>query len=150
MQREINPPEEIIKRLLFVLYLFVSIVFVIAGLLAAVQQRVDYLRIALLAGGIAISLHVTGKRYLDFERLSGSFPYGAEILDHDLELYQEVKKILADAASVDGDWQQRQKLRTRLVSLLEANPQLWQEFEREIYEVFPALQDWIGKSIVGR
>ena len=146
MHREINSPDEIFRRLLFVLYLAVIVVFLVAGLLGVLQQRYDYLELAFLGGSAAVLLRYYGKRHFEFDRLSDSFPYGADEDALDPELSQEVKRLLAEASLVKDDWQHRQKLRQRLTSLLDQNPGLWNEFRQEIGAVFPALADWVGKT----
>lgn len=145
MHREINPPDEIVRRLFFVLYLFLLVFLFVSTLLGLVQQRYDYLRLAFPGGVAAVVLHRYGKRYLEFGRLAGSFPHGA---DEDMpapELCREVARILSEASRDGVDWQHRQQLRQRLISLLEENPGLWQWFRGEIAAVFPALAGWVGK-----
>ncbi|MDH3393950.1 MAG: hypothetical protein OEL66_08080, partial [Desulfobulbaceae bacterium] len=128
MQREINPPDEIVRRLCFVLYIFALVFLFVSSLLGLVQQRYDYLRMAFLGGAVAVVLRSYGKRHLEFDRLAGSFPYGVEEDALHPELCQEVTDILADASRSGVDWPQRQELRQRLLAILEQNPELWQWF----------------------
>jgi len=146
MHREINPPEEIVRRLFFVLYLVLVVIFLITVLLGMVQHRFDYLRLAMLAGVTALFLHLYGKRRLDFGRLGATFPDGGNAGSSDHDLCREAESLLLQASRVDGDWQQRQEVRRQLLSLLDRHPELWQQFQREIGAVFPALAEWAGKG----
>lgn len=145
MQREINPPDEIIRRLFFVLYLFMMVFLFVVGLLGLVQQRYDYLQLACLGGAAAFALRRYGKRHLDFDRLAESFPHGIED-GPDRQICRQVSEILAEASRREVDWQQRQQLRQKLIALMEENPETWPWFQRDVAEVFPALSDWLGKK----
>ena len=146
MHREINPPAEILRRLSFVVYLAVIVFFLVTCLLGLVQKRFDYLQFALLGGIAAFLLRFYGKRYLEFDRLAGSFLQGEELNGTDMEVWHEVKRLLAEASTIEDDWQYRQSLRQKLLALLARHPELWQEFHLEIAAVFPALEEWAGKS----
>lgn len=146
MHREINTPDEIIRRLFFVFYLLVVVVFLIATLLGLLQRRYDYLLLAFAGGMVVIVIRRFGKRYLEFERLATSFPCGGEEDAPPPELCREVAQLLAEASSVAEDWQHRQVIRKRLILLLDQNPELWQWFRQEIAAVFPALAHWAGKG----
>ncbi|MFC1512858.1 hypothetical protein ACFL5J_00230 [Thermodesulfobacteriota bacterium] len=151
MHREINPPEEIFRRLLFVLYLAVIVVFLVGVLLSLVQQRFDYLLFILPAGAAAVLLRVHGKKRFHFDRLAASFPHG--IAEQDVpgsELCDEVAKLLAAASRIEKDWPQRQQLRNRLLTLLDQHPGLWQKFGKEITAVFPVLGQWTGNNRGGQ
>ena len=90
-----------------------------------------------------------GKRFLEFERLAGSFPYGVDEDTPAPELCRKIEHLLAEASRIEEDWQHRQELRKRLLSLLEKNPELWKWFRQDIAAVFPALADWAGKENAG-
>jgi len=146
MHHEINPPDEILRRLIFVLYLVMVVIFLVAALLALVQQRYDYLQLSFLGVIVAVGLRHYGVKHLEFNRLAVSFPCGAEQDCSDSVLSREIKSLLAEASQVKDDWPKRQQLRQRLAYLLDKNPDLWLEFRGEIDEVFPALAHWKGKA----
>ncbi|MDH4321379.1 MAG: hypothetical protein OEV73_07750 [Desulfobulbaceae bacterium] len=62
MHREINPPDEIARRLFFVLYLALVVIFLIMFLIGLVQRRFDYLRFTMLAGTVAFVVYRFGGR----------------------------------------------------------------------------------------
>ncbi len=146
MYREINPPDEIVKRLLFVLYLALVVVSLVMFLIGLVQRRFDYLRLSMLAGAAAFVMSRFGGRRLDFDRLAASFPHGEEMQRPDGELRLVVESLLAEATDAAGNWQMRQGVRKRLLAMLEKHPELWQEFSSEIDAVFPALGEWVGRG----
>ncbi|MDH4321378.1 MAG: hypothetical protein OEV73_07745 [Desulfobulbaceae bacterium] len=83
---------------------------------------------------------------MDFDRLAASFSYGEDMQKPGDELRLAVANLLAEASGADGNWQIRQGVRKRLLSILESHPELWQEFSREIDGVFPAVGEWGGRG----
>jgi len=143
--REINSPDEIVRRLLYVVYLGLVVVALVAGVLGVAQHRLDYLGLMLLAGVTALVFRAYGRRRFDFVRLANSFPYGSrDEFDLPAELLAAVEELLAAGAGCGNDWIRRQELRGQLRTLLRDEPGLWRLYGREIETVFPALAALVG------
>ncbi len=146
MYREINSADEILRRLLYIVYLGAVAAMFVLGVMGLVQQRLDCLAGMAAFALLGVVLKVYGRKRLEFERLARSFPYGAVEEDPDEGLRRQVAELLADFGRAKGDWRHRQQLRLQLLTLLEEDPRLWQAFRREIDEAFPALAAWAGHT----
>lgn len=139
MDRELNPPDEIFRRLLYILYLGLVTAALLLGVLALARTRYDYLFVAGLLGLAGFLLRRFGRRRLEFARLAASFPYDGQAGGLSGRQRREVERLLQESVRQGIGWVERQELRQRLTALLEEEPRLWQAYHREILDIFPAL-----------
>lgn len=139
MHREINPPDEILRRLIYLVYLALLVSTAVLGVLAFVQSRTDYLALCLILCFASMQFKQYGKRHLDFERLFKSFPYGERGNYISPALREEIERIIMEFETADLDWVQRQELRQRLTELIEEDVRIFELFSEEIASIHPAL-----------
>ncbi|MFH1217880.1 MAG: hypothetical protein V1706_15410 [Pseudomonadota bacterium] len=140
MHRELNEPEEIVRRLLFVVYLTCWCVAITSGVISLVQGRHDLLFLSAFSGGCAFFLRQHGEKSLQFKRLARSFPFDDPVIQVPAGLRDRAEKIFQHFHQA-GDWQKRQELRCELAALIAENPALMQIYPREIQAVDPNLTD---------
>lgn len=137
MHREINPPEEILRRLTYLIYLALLVGTVVVAILALVQSRNDYLLISAVLCLLSLQLKRYGRRRLNFDRLARTFPTGTHEDDISPALRQEIEGMIREWT--DLDWVQRQEIRTRLAALIEKDVRLFEIFREEIFSIHPNL-----------
>ena len=139
MQRhELNTPEEMLKRLLYVLYLGCLFFGFLFGLMGLFGGHGGALLTAALLAASAILLKYIGVRHLEFPRLAASFPMGAP--EDTLSKEIRTKFVALISAFHDNDsWAERQAIRRKLARLVKQHPPLLDAFGREIAEVHPNL-----------
>ena len=106
MGREINPPDEIIRRIIFIIYLAGWLSAVTLSVMGIAQNRLSLVALGLLIGVLNIFLRRFGKRSLEFDRLIRSFPFGSkedEIpVQFDLGIVQETTVVLSEDVTING------------------------------------------------
>ena len=137
MNREINPPKEIAKRLLFVLCLISCFGSAAYLLIALAGQQPGEILFGLLALGISGLFYFSGRHFLDFSRLASSFPAGEEGDDISDDLRTSTEKILDEIADPETDWMTRHDLRRKLALLLSEEPRLKDLYRQQIIEAHP-------------
>jgi hypothetical protein len=106
MAREINPPDEILRRVIFVVYLLCWTGMAITATIGLLQHRFGLLSAAVLLLGASLFLKVYGERHFEFHRLAKSFPTGNRIDEIPWELRKEVESLFKRFSS-SADWQER-------------------------------------------
>ena len=139
MHREINPPDEILRRLIYLVYLTLLVSTAVLGVLAFVQSRTDYLTLCLILCFASMQLRQYGNRHFDFKRLFKSFPYGEQGDSISPTLREEIEGIIMEFETEDLNWVQRQELRQRLTELIEKDLRIFELFREEITSIHPAL-----------
>jgi len=138
MGREINPPDEILRRVIFVVYLLCWIGMVITATIGLLQHRLGLLSAAVLLLGASLFLKVYGERYIEFHRLAKSFSTGNRIGEIPRELRKEVESLFKRFNS-STDWQERQEIRLKLAALVEKEALLLEVYEDKISVVHASL-----------
>ena len=134
MAREINPPDEILRRVIFVVYLLCWTGMVITATIGLLQHRLGLLSAAVLLLGASLFLKVYGERYFEFHRLAKSFPTGNRIDEIPQELRKEVESLFKRFNS-SADWQERQEIRLQLAALVKKEALLLEVYEDKISAV---------------
>jgi hypothetical protein len=138
MARELNPPEEIIRRLIFVIYISSWVGFIITGTVGLLQSRTGLLVTAILLLGASILLKSFGERHLEFRRLAKSFPDGSRKDEIPIEIRREVENLFR-RFSETTDWQERQEIRLQLSNLVKKESLLLEVYEENIDTVHSSL-----------
>jgi hypothetical protein len=139
MERELNSPGEMLRRIAFIIYIGCWTAALVNGVLALLHLHPQRLLLTIPAIAICLAMKRGGERHLDFHRLARSFPLGepADRLPHPLR--KDVEELLQRLA-VDGiDWQERHENRQQLRALLEKDPRLFSIFRSEIAARCPTL-----------
>jgi hypothetical protein len=138
MRHELNTPLEMLKRLVYVLYvgcLFIGFLFGIMGLLGG---HSDALVAATILAGSATFLRYIGVRRLEFARLALSFPMGGPGDTLSKETRTQFENLIS-AFHANEDWANRQAIRHRIATLVRQHPPLIDVFGKAIAEVHPNL-----------
>lgn len=146
MKREINPPAEIVRRLLFVIYLFCWIFTILLGVRGLAQGRADYLAAAGISCLAGLVLKAFGYQSLEFGRLARSFPSGSPQDEIPAPLRKEVEELFREFSANERDWIKRQEMRRRLARLVELYPRLRDAYAGEIATVHASLPIRNGTS----
>jgi len=139
MERELNSPREMLRRIAFIIYLGCWTATLVFGGLALLQFHPQRLLLFMPALAFCLVMKRGGERYLDFRRLAKSFPLGdpADRLPHTLK--KEVEELLRKLAANGIAWQDRHECRQRLRKLIEKDPRLLSIFRTEIAARCPTL-----------
>ena len=140
MERELNPPEEMLRRIAYILYIGCWTVTLVFGGLAILNLHFPKILIAIVAAAVCMKMKRAGDQHLDFRRLAGSFPTvdPADILSAPLR--NEVESLLHKLSADDIAWQDRHEIRQRLKTLIEKDPRILSIFRTEFSAVCPAMQ----------
>ena len=138
MAREINTPDEILRRLVFVVYLLCWTGMVITATIGLLQHRLGLLSAAVLLLGVSLFLKIYGERYFEFHRLVKSFPTGNRIDEISPQLRKEVES-LCKRFNSSADWQERQEIRLQLAALVKKEALLLEVYEDKISAVHAGL-----------
>ncbi len=134
MAREINTPDEILRRLVFVVYLLCWTGMVITATIGLLQNRLGLLSAAVLLLGVSLFLKICGERYFEFHRLVKSFPTGSRRDEIPMELRKELEDL-----NNTSDWQERQEIRLLLAALVEKEALLVEVYEDKISAIHAGL-----------
>ena len=138
MAREMNTPDEILRRVIFVVYLLCWTGMLITATIGLLQHRLGLLSAAVLLLGVSLFLKVYGQRYFQFHRLAKSFPTGNRIDEIPMELRKEVEDSFKRFNST-SDWQERQEIRLQLAALVEKEALLLEVYEDKISAIHAGL-----------
>ncbi len=138
--REINPPDEILRRLLYIGYIAAWTTAAVLLLLGLVQGRMAFLGSALLLGLFCLLLKNFGERRLQFKRLARSFPFGDPADELPEEVRIEAEALFQILAHEGLDWQQRHDVRGKLTRLVEESPWLLDLYRAEFEAYAPTLR----------
>jgi hypothetical protein len=141
MDRELNPPDEIIRRLIFVIYLAGWLTAVTLLVIGIDRHRFWYVSIGLSIGVLNMFLRRFGKKNLEFNRLAKSFPFGTKEDEVPLQLRAEMQNILQTYQDNNINWRKRQDLREKLTKLVDQEPRILEAYGNQIYAVHPRLKE---------
>lgn len=141
MNREINPPDEIIRRIIFIIYLAGWLSAITLSVMGIAQNRFWHVALGLLIGGFNIFLRRFGKRSLEFDRLVKSFPFGSKEDEIPAQLRAEIQNIFQEYQNVGANWTKRQELREKLTELVKQEPLILEAYGNQIYVVHPRLKE---------
>lgn len=137
MHRELNTSAEIVRRLIYIIYLGGMVTAISLGFVALLQAHKSNLVIAAGLGLLTLLLKRYGDRYLDFPRLAKSFPCGSPLDEIPDSLQVEFEKLCQEFWAKDVPWTQRQELRGHLAVLVEQEPRLLEVYGDEISAILP-------------
>ena len=139
MERELNPPEEMLRRIAYILYIGCWTVTVVFGGLAILHLHFQKILIAIAAAAFCMKMKHAGEQHLDFRRLARSFPTGDPADKLSNSLRKEVEGLLRKLAADDIAWQERHEIRQRLKTLTEKDPRILSIFRTEFLALCPAM-----------
>jgi len=139
MERELNPPGEMLRRIVFILYLGCWTVTLVFGALAILHFHPQKIMLAIAAAAVCLAMKHAGEQHLDFRRLARSFPNSdpADVLADSLR--NEVEELLHKLTADDIVWQDRHEIRQRLKILTEKDSRILSIFRTEFSVVCPAM-----------
>jgi hypothetical protein len=138
MRHELNTPEEMLKRLVYVVYVGVLFFGFLYGIMGIFAMQLDAV---ITAAGLVLSAYLLrrfGVRHCDFPRLKESFPMGAP-QDRISRATRNRLESLIEAFHKEQTWVRRQEIRDTLTRLVREEPLLLETFKKEIVAVHPAL-----------
>jgi len=137
MSREINPPQEILRRVLFVLCVTGLLCSSIYLLITIAGNRWPQIINALLAVTTSVFFFLAGNRFFNFAALARSFPTGEQEQDIPDALKTETVNLLQDIANPHIDWMTRHELRKKLGGIIRLEPRLLDLYGKEIRNAHP-------------
>ena len=140
MHRELNPPDEIFRRVIFVMYLGGWLGSGTLLILGIVRSQLGYLAVGLLIAGANMYLRRYGKTHLEFDRLSKSFPLGTKEDEIPAQLRAELQNILHKYQDNNTNWVVRQELRDQLADLINREPLILEAYSSQIHAIHPRLK----------
>ncbi|MDF7825740.1 hypothetical protein P4B35_17055 [Pontiellaceae bacterium B12227] len=138
MCRELNSPAEMGRRLAFLVYIIVFTSYIFSCVIALVQPGVEEAVVACGALALLVGIRYAGYRWLDFKRLSDSFPGGCAMDQIPPKIRTEVESLVHEFHAPGTDWTRRGAIRRRLVQLEEEKPEIIEAYEEELKEVLAA------------
>lgn len=138
MNRQLNSPKEMAKRLVFLTYIASVFVFVIELVIA--MARTDWQDLMVWVGAFAISagLRWVGYCWFDFERLIESFPEGCARDVVPEPVREEVENLVVEFQQPGTDWVRRTEIRHRLIELEESQPEIIEAYAEDLRRVLAA------------
>ena len=131
MPRPCSSPQEMLRRLAFLLYIALYVTYLLGCLLALAHLELGQITAAGGAFVALVSVRWFGCRGLDFSRLCASFPCGSAL---DL-IPPEVWQLLAEFHRPATEWMRRTEIRHRLIELEDRRPEITEAFLDELKAV---------------
>jgi len=138
VKREFNSPEEMFKRLIYVLYVGCVFFGFLSGVMGILGGRADALMVTGILVPLAVILKSEGVKRLEFRRLAESFPMGGAEDALDTGVRQRFQHLIR-AFTASDNWMTRQEIRQEMSYLVRTHPLLLSVFEQEIEKVHPTL-----------
>ncbi len=138
MNRQINSPKEMARRLAFLIYAGLVIVFSVEMVVSIAQPNLKNLSVAIIAFFALAAVRRFGYCRLDFKRLAESFPDGCA---RDLvpeAVRAEVESLVEEFLVPGTDWVRRTEIRHRLVELEETQPEIIDAYSSDLQQVLAA------------
>ena len=136
--RQLNSPKEIVRRLVFLMYILFSASFVIELFAAFGRPAWQDLTAAVGSFLAAALLREIGYRRLDFYRLFESFPMGCVRDSVPEKVRSEVECLIDEFYSGGTDWVRRGAIRRRLRELEEEQPEIADAYSEDLHRVLAA------------
>lgn len=132
MSRQCNSPVEIVRRLVFLVYIACYVAYLIFCVVAL--ARLGWAEIGVASASLLALLGVRhlGYRWFEFRRLCESFPSGCA-MDRIPEKYRtEVEDLVEEFHAPQTDWVRRTDIRHRLVELEGLEPEIIEAYASEL------------------
>lgn len=136
---ELNNGREILRRLLYILYIGLFVVTTITLLRATAPGSQMLLVLAAVFILLGLGLRELGYRYFEFSRLKESFPHGGPADWIPDRVRTEAEVLLTAFHECREDGTRRQEIRRRLQVLTDRYPLLLVVFKRELERVIPGI-----------
>lgn len=138
MNRQLNSPREMGRRLFFLAYIISGVAFIIELVVTVAQP--DLFQLAIAAGAFAAlsAIRRAGYRWLDFKRLFESFPEGCALDRVPEPVREEVERLVAEFHAHGSDWVRRTEIRHRLVELETLQPEIIEAYSEDLTRVLAA------------
>lgn len=138
MYRELNSPAEMVRRLAFLGYVVVFIIYLFSCVIALARPGIGETIVACSSLLLLIGIRYAGYRWFDFKRLADSFPAGCALDSIPVTVRTEVESLVWEFHAAGTDWTRRGAIRRRLVQLEEEEPEIIDAYEAELKEVLAA------------
>ncbi|VGO12929.1 hypothetical protein PDESU_01483 [Pontiella desulfatans] len=138
MVRQLNSASEMARRLVFLFYIVVFTTYLFSCVIALALHGVSEICVACGSFILLSVVRIVGYRWLDFERLSDSFPGGCALDCIPRNVRTEVEALVDEFHAPGTDWTRRVAIRHRLVALEEEEPEIIKAFEDDLKAVLAA------------
>ncbi len=138
MMERMNSPAEIGRRVVYLLYVASVLAYIFSCVGAVGQTNVRSITLCCAAFAAASALRYAGYRWLEFSRLSQSFPAGCSQDAVPQSVRTEVEALVHEFHAPGTDWVRRAAIRRHLVELEEQVPELADAYEDELRGVLAA------------
>ncbi|WP_372808993.1 hypothetical protein [Pontiella sp.] len=123
---------EMVKRLLFLLYVLLFVVYLFSCVIALARRGVGEIILACCSLVVLAGLRHVGYRWLDFERLCHSFPAGCARDRIPRDIRAEVELLVHEFHAPGTEWTRRVAIRHRLVELENEVPEIVDAYEEDL------------------
>ena len=138
MQRDFNSPIEMFRRLAYLAYVVVFLAYLIFVVVALARPGPGEIMAAVAAFPALVLLRWAGFRWLDFARMTESFPSGCALDRVPEAVRTEVEALVAEFVAPETPWTRRAEIRHRLIELEEQVPEVIPAYEEELKRVLAA------------
>lgn len=138
MYRQLNSPSEIGRRLAYLLYIFIFMIYLFSCVIALAKHRPGDISVAVLAFAGLCAIRYSGYRWFDFQRLTQSFPVGCAKDCVPIKIRTEVESLVFEFHAPEAEWARRAAIRKHLLELEEQVPEIYEAYEAELREVLAA------------
>jgi len=138
MRGELNSPVEVLRRLAYLLYVLIFLVYILSCVIVLARPGIAEVGVSVGSFLALLLIRQAGYRWLDFQRLSESFPTGCALDRIPEPVRTEVEDLVAEFHSAETEWPRRAEIRHRLIELEEQQPEIIPAFESELKKVLAA------------
>ena len=138
MHREFNSPVEILRRLAYVVYVLVFLAYLISCVVALARPGKAEIIVACCAFCALAAVRWIGHRWLDFGRMTESFPCGCPLDRVPEAVRDEVETLVEEFSADNTEWTRRVEIRHRLIELEEQVPEIIHAYESDLKRVLAA------------
>ena len=138
MYRQLNSPAEMLRRIVFLVYVLVLMTCLFSCVIALARRGMQETIVACSSMLMLVIIRYAGYRWLDFKRLAASFPGGCALDCIPAEIRSEVESLVYEFHASGTGWVRRGAIRRRLVQLEEEEPEIITAYEEELKEVLAA------------
>lgn len=138
MHNQLNSLKEIVRRLVFLLYILSGLAYFIACVVMLARPGWGELAATGLAFATTAVFRKLGYRHMDFARLCESFPEGClrDLVPEPVR--DEVEGLVAEFSDAATDWVRRIEIRHSLLELEEREPTIIDAYAAELRQVLAA------------
>ncbi len=135
MHQQCNSLTEMGRRLIFLLYIAVFTIYLIACVVALARPGIEELAAACTSLLVLIGVRYAGYRWFEFHRLCKSFPSGCALDRVPEAVRAEVEALVAEFHAPETPWTRRVEIRHRLIELEETEPEIVDAYFNELKRV---------------